>query len=165
MLDSLFRRTLLILHSRYAFQREALVRFPLSYISSFECSLAVLFHQRALCEQRYSSERPLETAWIAGLLKDNFFTAAMTICIQLDSNGPIVGMGPLADAKKTILDALQSCRDLWSTEKDMSSDTVSAFEIIDRCLDHLKSVSQVCEKDEHLNLSVMAQWGGKSWVW
>ena len=74
-------------------------------------------------------------------------------------------MGPFGDAKRTILDALQSCRDLRSAEKAMSSGTVSVFEIIDRCLNHFISVSQPGTVDRHLDSTVMAHCRGKSWVW
>ena len=171
LLDLLFRRGLLILHSRYAFQDNASTRFPLSYISSLECSLGILRHQRNLCEKDPSSGELPKTAWIAGLFKDNFFTAAMTICTQLTSDGAILEMGQCNDgssrqsAKQVILDALQSCRDLWKREKNMSICTTSAFGIIDQCVKELGGGSDTPRQDSALSEDVMAQWGGKEWMW
>lgn len=103
MLDVFFRRILLVLHLRYAEDPSASIIYPVSYWSSLECALALLVHQRHMCEEdpdQGSGPDPNPTLtttpikeqqhshartriWFAELFKYDFFVAAVIVCIQL----------------------------------------------------------------------------------
>ncbi|KAL2008922.1 hypothetical protein VTN00DRAFT_7116 [Thermoascus crustaceus] len=104
MLDVFFRRILLVLHLRYAQDPSASIIYPVSYWSSLECALALLVHQRHMCEedpdqgadpnpnptttpikqqQAHSHSHARTRIWFAELFKYDFFVAAVIVCIQL----------------------------------------------------------------------------------
>ncbi|UNI16054.1 hypothetical protein JDV02_002529 [Purpureocillium takamizusanense] len=140
-----FRLVLMALHSRFALSPSAPLDYPISCVSSLESALAILSHQRTLCEDDIGSGRR-QNAWFAGLLKHEFFTAAMTVCSQLVrmGNGPGSGLGQLppcsceGQPQEIVLEALQSCRDVWSREKDASVCNANAFAVVDNlvCMLH-----------------------------
>ncbi|OAQ82063.1 C6 transcription factor [Purpureocillium lilacinum] len=129
-----FRLVLMALHSRFALSAAAAVDYPVSCVSSLESALATLSHQRTLCED---VSRGRQNAWFAGLLKHEFFTAAMTVCSQLVRMGNGTGLGLLPSCscegqpQEIVLEALQSCRDVWSREKDTSVCNANAFAVVD----------------------------------
>lgn len=133
MLDIFFRQTIMALHARFAMQPMSWAKFPVSYISSLESALAMLSHQRILCE---GEPRARQSSWFAGLFRHEFFAAAMTVCCQLMRSSQAPGV-PSADgcdgqAKEIMLDALRSCRDVWSQEKQASVCNAEAFALVDK---------------------------------
>ncbi|KIX09178.1 uncharacterized protein Z518_00257 [Rhinocladiella mackenziei CBS 650.93] len=143
MLDVLLRRALLVLHSPYALQPHSSIDHPLSYISSLESSLAILSHQRNLCEAGTSQR---ENTWFAGLFREEFFTAAMTICsLMVHTNTNLETSSDCKcqmGARQIVLQALQSCRDLWSREKHASVCNAHAFQILDKLIAHLQGIGR-----------------------
>ncbi|KAI5299477.1 hypothetical protein KEM56_003214 [Ascosphaera pollenicola] len=79
-LDIFFRRLLLALHSHYAQEPESCTRYPVSYWTSLECSLALLVLQRRLCED---PEYVRGKLWFVDLYKPDFVLAAVIVCVQL----------------------------------------------------------------------------------
>lgn len=79
-LDVFFRRLLLALHSHYAQEPESCTRYPVSYWTSLECSLALLVLQRQLCEDPDDLRGKL---WFVDLYKPDFVLAAVIVCVQL----------------------------------------------------------------------------------
>lgn len=107
--DILFRRALLILHRRFAHQPCAPTRYSESYWTSLECSLAVLAHQRELTDSK--------NQWFAGLFRQDFFTAAITLSLHLTHTSPSLepprGFSCISTSKRgaqvIVLQTLQSC--------------------------------------------------------
>lgn len=127
-----FRLVLMALHSHFALRPTSPTEYPVSYVSSLESALAILSHQRSLCE---GDSWGRQSAWFAGLFRHEFFTAAMTVCSQLVRDGRHVGLpsscGCEGRPQEIVLDALQSCRDVWSREKDVSICNANAFAMVD----------------------------------
>lgn len=124
MLDIFFRRILLVLHLRYAQDPSASIIYPISYWSFLECSLALLVHQRHMCEEPTTVIQPYTRLWFAELFKCDFFIAAVIVCIQLHrkdaptldemgQTGPH-GMGIQMPPRQTILQTLHCCREIWA---------------------------------------------------
>lgn len=136
MVDVFCRQTLMALHARFALQDQSATRFPVAYLSSLESALAILSQQRNLCE----AEPAAPSAWLGGLFRHEFFTAAMTVCFHL-VRGHELMMG-LPDGsgqpQEIMLDALQSCRDVWSREKNHSVCNANAFNIVNRLVTSLR---------------------------
>jgi hypothetical protein len=118
ILDIFFRRILLVLHRCHALLPNAPALYPVSYWASLECSLAILVHQRDLCEHRGNSDhRDL----LGRLYKLDFFAAALTAGLHLLRRD-----APLADGfgippRQTILETLETCTEIWSRDKDRSA--------------------------------------------
>ncbi|OAL72741.1 hypothetical protein A7D00_2514 [Trichophyton violaceum] len=122
LLNVYFRRVLLTLHGRFARLPQAFIEYSVAYWSSLECSLALLVQQRELGEQA-AHNRGVST-WFSGIFKQDFFTAAMTLCFHLIKNDSPLELPTehlcQIQARETVLETLRSCRDLWEKEKDLS---------------------------------------------
>ncbi|KAJ4226177.1 hypothetical protein NW759_004763 [Fusarium solani] len=127
--DMLIRQTLMALHSRFALRPSAPTEYPVSHVSLFESALSTLSHQRALCEGP-SSTSP--RAWFAGFFRHEFFTAAMSVCSQLVNGGLPRDDTSIHDSHGIMLDALRSCRDVWSKERCASACNANAWAIVDK---------------------------------
>ncbi|KAM5358636.1 hypothetical protein ACJZ2D_015120 [Fusarium nematophilum] len=138
-----FRLILMALHSPFAMQPNAPTDYPVSYVSSLESALAILSHQRSL----HSCGR--QSTWFANLFRHEFFTAAMVVCSQLLREGHQLDLPPPqvceGQAQEIILDALESCRDIWERERDASTCNANAFAL----LNYLVSVLQAIREETH----------------
>lgn len=136
MVDIFCRQTLMALHARFALQDYSSTRYPISYLSSLESALSILSQQRNLCE----GEPWAPSTWVAGLFRHEFFTAAMTVCFHLVRGNDMMSMPDgSGQPKEIMLDALQSCRDVWSREKNHSVCNANAFNIVDRLVTALRA--------------------------
>ncbi|KAJ0418772.1 hypothetical protein BJY00DRAFT_175938 [Aspergillus carlsbadensis] len=156
MTNIFIRRILLALHSQLYQEPNVITRYPVSYWSSLECSLAILSAQRDLWDADAHSDSsdfpPGRTPVIARLLQQDFFLAAITVCFNLVQTGsplnsPESSQGCQVQARKTILELLGSCRDIWEREQDVSVCHGTAFSMIDSLLRIVNS-TEVSEKDE-----------------
>ncbi|KAF1809112.1 hypothetical protein P152DRAFT_423360 [Eremomyces bilateralis CBS 781.70] len=144
-LDIFFRQTLLALHSRFVLGSTtcAAAAHPDSGLSSLESALAVLSLQRSLCDgDGCEPAQNSSTAWFAGLFRYEFFTAAMTVCCQL-VRGLVVEEGPMAVRREDgpagiMLEALKSCRDIWSRERSASVCNGKAHALVDKLVEVLQ---------------------------
>ncbi|KAF7167031.1 hypothetical protein CNMCM5623_000505 [Aspergillus felis] len=188
MTNIFIRRVLLALHSRLYREPDVLSRYPVSYWSSLECSLAILSAQRDLWDtdgdpgsESSCKNPPGRTPFIARLLQQDFFLAAITVCfhlVQAESplSSPESSQGCQVRARKTILELLGSCRGIWEREQDVSVCHGTAFSMIDSLLrivergsdggkeespDEEDMVLDQCMFDsECCGALSLAQWGG-----
>ncbi len=110
-LDIFFRRILLVLHRRHALRPRAPSQHAISYWSSLECSLAILVHQRDLCEHQTKN---LGNRDILGrLFKLDFFSAMLTVCLHLLRHDVPRATELAIPPRQTILDTLQACMEIW----------------------------------------------------
>ncbi|KAH7353134.1 hypothetical protein BKA66DRAFT_553815 [Pyrenochaeta sp. MPI-SDFR-AT-0127] len=119
--DIYFRRSLLVLHRRYAMDPDAPFLYSTSYWSSLECSLALIGHQRILSET--SSQYP-NIEFIGRPYMLDFFGAALTTCIHLlRSDTPLsttIIHEEAVPPRQTILSTLKSCVDIIAREQSKS---------------------------------------------
>ncbi|KAL2834840.1 hypothetical protein BJY01DRAFT_223943, partial [Aspergillus pseudoustus] len=169
MINVFFRRVLLALHSRLYQEPDAATRYPVSYWSSLECSLALLSEQRELWETTTPTTSPSQqqsasssrgaALFFTHVHQQSFFLAALTICFHLVRVGsPLVSPDLHRDegdrhkcqgqARRTILELLTSCRDIWGLERGGSSCHRSAFHMVDSLLGMLEA-SESEEGDAH----------------
>lgn len=151
MTNVFFRRVLLALHSRLYQEPDAPTRYPVSYWSSLECSIALLSTQRELWDTSSSpspsvSEIEAKTAaFFARLFIQDFFLAVVTICFHLvQEQAPLVsgnGLWCQGHARRTILELLRSCRDIWGVERGASVCHGRSFRMIDGMVRFLESAS------------------------
>ncbi|KAM3513920.1 hypothetical protein MY11210_002457 [Beauveria gryllotalpidicola] len=135
MVDIFCRQTIMALHARFALQDQSSARYPVSYLASLESALSILSRQRDLCEGQPAAP----SAWLAGLFRHEFFTAAMTVCFHLVRGHDMMGMPDGAGQPQEImLDALQSCRDVWSMERNNSVCNANAFNIVNRLVTSIR---------------------------
>ncbi|KAJ5544517.1 hypothetical protein N7461_006821 [Penicillium sp. DV-2018c] len=149
MTNVFIRRILLALHSQLYQEPHVLTRYPVSYWSSLECSLSILSIQRDLWDtntDRNTSPRsisedspPGRTAFVARLFQQDFFLAAITVCFHLVQtqsplDAPENSEKSQIRARRTILELLGSCRDIWERERDVSVCHGTAFGMIDSLL-------------------------------
>ena len=149
-LDIYFRRTLLALHRRFAADPDALHKYPVSYWASLECSLALLVHHRALCEETLAaavSKRekkeeagsgsrkrkaepgpaPLDASALAGMFVMDFYAASLTACVHLlrpDSRfgpGDEEGSTFAIPPRRTIVETLRYCLEIWTEMAERSA--------------------------------------------
>ncbi|KAL5336390.1 hypothetical protein BJX70DRAFT_283779 [Aspergillus crustosus] len=152
MINVFFRRVLLALHSRLYQEPQASTRYPVSYWSSLECSLALLSEQRELSDASSSEAGTITAAaasFFARLFQPEFFLGAVTVCFHL-----VQGYSPLVSpnshkcqqgrARNTIIILLQSCKDIWGHEKEASVCHSRSFDLIEYLL-------QVLEESGHDN--------------
>jgi hypothetical protein len=151
MTNIFIRRILLALHSQLYQEPNVITRYPVSYWSSLECSLAILSAQRDLWDtdgdpgsESSSKCPPGRTPVIARLLQQDFFLSAITVCfhlVQAESplSSPESSQGCQVRARKTILELLGSCRDIWEREQDVSVCHGTAFSMIDSLLGIVRS--------------------------
>ncbi|KAI1928722.1 hypothetical protein LOZ65_001902 [Ophidiomyces ophidiicola] len=143
-LEITFRRLLLTLHQRYARQPQASIRYPTSYWSALECSLAVLVRQRQIYEDLDHHE---SAKWFAELFKNDFFMAIMMVGIQLcrkddsalDETGPTMQASVCCQhatisPKSTILQTLRWCQDIWTSKLAQSFCQSKVRDIIGRII-------------------------------
>ncbi|QUC21138.1 uncharacterized protein UV8b_05381 [Ustilaginoidea virens] len=133
MVQIFFRQVFMALHARFSLQPNASTEHPVSYVSSLESALAILAYQRGLCEGEKWAEL---SAWFAGFFRHEFFMAAMTVCSllirDLESTAVSSHTGFCeTQPRKIMLDALQSCRDMWKKEKTWSVCNANAFALVD----------------------------------
>lgn len=115
------------LHARFALQDQSSARYPVSYLSSLECALALLSQQRDLCE----GDPAAPSAWLGGLFRHEFFTAAMTVCLHLVRGHDLASLpNGSSQPQEIMLDALQSCRDVWGRERIGSVCNANAYNIV-----------------------------------
>ncbi len=148
MTNVFFRRVLLALHSRLYQEPNAPTRYPVSYWSSLECSIVLLSAQRELWDTSSSSSPSPSVsnlgaktaAFFARLFIQDFFLAVVTICfhlVQEQEHSPLVsvtggnGLWCEGHARRTILELLRSCRDIWGLEKGTSVCHGRSFRMID----------------------------------
>lgn len=144
MIQIFFRQILMALHGRFALQPNASTEYPVSYVSSLESALAVIAFQRDLCE---GDKWVQLCAWFAGFFRHEFFTAAMTVCSQLVRDLEVTNMPSHANFCETqpqelMLDALQSCRDMWGKEKNWSVCNANAFALVDNLVRILRQAQE-----------------------
>lgn len=137
------RRLSLALHSHYAQEPLAFIKYPVSYWSSLESCLALLAIQQDLCKPLTSYCK--NQIWFSGLFTQDFFTAAVTLCFHVIREGsPLelpVGFDRQMRARTTVLETLKSCRDMWKVNKFRSLCSVKAFNAID-------TLTNILEKSE-----------------
>ncbi|KAM5481321.1 hypothetical protein MaudMau93_007151 [Microsporum audouinii] len=140
LLNVYFRRILLTLHSYFAKLPQAFIEYPVAYWSSLECSLALLAQQRELCEQA-AHNRGIST-WFSRLFKQDFFTAAMTLCFHLIKDDSPLELPAehlcQIQARETVLETLRSCRDLWGKDKDLSNCHDRACQLVTDLVHHFE---------------------------
>ncbi|KAL4933785.1 Zn(II)2Cys6 transcription factor [Aspergillus undulatus] len=157
MSNVFFRRVLLALHSRLYQEPQASTRYPVSYWSSLECSIALLSEQRELWDSSSSPASSPSSAgteastarFFARLFQAEFFLAAVTICFHLVQDAsPLVlpGSQGQGQARRTILDLLESCREIWGWDKDASICHSRSFDLINYLMEILEA--DVVDGDE-----------------
>ena len=149
-LDIFFRRLLLSLHRRFSVDPDALVKYPVSYWASFECSLALLVHHRALCEETLAAAAagshggsnvdrspdgdkkaipglsPVDASALAGMFVMDFYAACLTACIHLlrpdsrFSTGTGEENSIQMPSRMTIIETLRYCLEIWSSVAGLS---------------------------------------------
>ncbi|EZF63946.1 hypothetical protein H104_03698 [Trichophyton rubrum CBS 289.86] len=143
LLNVYFRRVLLTLHGRFARLSQAFIEYSVAYWSSLECSLALLVQQRELGEQA-AHNRGVST-WFSGIFKQDFFTAAMTLCFHLIKNDSPLELPTehlcQIQARETVLETLRSCRDLWEKEKDLSGCHGRACDLVTKLVNFLEEAA------------------------
>lgn len=142
-LEITFRRILLILHLRYARRPRANIEYPKSYWSALECSLAILVHQRQIHEEL---DHHGSAKWFAELFKSDFFTAIITVGIQLcrKDNSALDGTAPTMETnelpnsvnspRSTIVQTLKWCQDIWTSELAPSFCQSKVSQVIERII-------------------------------
>ncbi|TQV99623.1 C6 transcription factor [Cordyceps javanica] len=139
MVDIFCRQTIMALHARFALQDQSSARYPISYLSSLESALSILSQQRNLCEGQPAAP----SAWLAGLFRHEFFTAAMTVCFHLVRGNDMMSMPDgSGQPQEIMLDALQSCRDVWSLERNHSVCNANAYNIVNRLVNSLREARE-----------------------
>ncbi len=136
-IDVFFRRVLLVLHRRHALEPDAPVRYPISYWSSLECSLALLVQQRELCDAEEEAaarigEKSAEEAGykpecdvrgmgpLADLYMLDFFAAALTASLHLLREDAPLADGFAIPPRRTILDTLEACTEVYAGKEHRS---------------------------------------------
>lgn len=120
MLQIYLRRILLALHSVYGLRPNADVEYPVSYWSTLESALALLYIQRQLSEDLNSPEGRV---WLGEYYKHDFYAATLTICLivtrndaaakDMNSNGSSQTNIEIPQ-RETILQTLLVCREIWA---------------------------------------------------
>lgn len=119
-LEIFFRRVLLVLHRPYSNDPICRLRYPNSYWSTLECSLALLVHQRTLYGD---TDNPISIEWFAELFKGDFFTASINVCLRLyrdDISWDEQHTLNSIPAKQIISETLASCYDIWGRKIGLS---------------------------------------------
>lgn len=116
-LDVFFRRVILVLHRRHALEPDAPSQYPVSYWSSLECSLALLVHHRDLCDK---DRRVMGLDLMGDLYMLDFFAAALTASTHLLRKDAPLAVGFAIWPRRTILDTLEACSEIWA-EKEYRS--------------------------------------------
>ncbi|KAJ6440107.1 N-terminal binuclear Zn cluster-containing protein [Purpureocillium lavendulum] len=135
-LDVFFRRVLLVLHRRHALEPDAPVRYPISYWSSLESSLALLVQQRELCDAEEEaaariggtgadddSKRKCDVNGLgplADLYMLDFFAAALTASLHLLREDAPLADGFAIPPRRTILDTLEACTEVYAGKEHRS---------------------------------------------
>ncbi|ETN43951.1 uncharacterized protein HMPREF1541_11082 [Cyphellophora europaea CBS 101466] len=137
------RRTRLALHYPESSEPDAFLHYPEGYWASLECCLGLLALQRTLDE----CCQPSGCSWLAELFKEDFYTAALTLCQYLLQDVTRMGLAapPLhADTgsssglqnhpKETVMETLRSCRDIWDRKKGLSFCQSMAYKVFNAVL-------------------------------
>lgn len=143
-----YRRLLLALHTSFAQEPRAWTQYPVSYWSTLDSCLGLLAVQRELCEQTDNKSANGRSghlmAWFAGLFREDFFTAAMTLCHHLvKANSPLEPSVSTEcfcqqQARDTIMETLVSCSGLWAREKGLSVCHREASRVMSSVIDYLR---------------------------
>ncbi|GAB1318347.1 hypothetical protein MFIFM68171_08557 [Madurella fahalii] len=134
-LDIFFRRALISLHRQFAYLPDAPSRYPISYWSSLECSLAFLSHQLELHSGGRHAPQKLDS--VTTVFMTDFFSATLTACIHLLwHDAPLAPVeASILDSqippRRTILDTLRSCVEIWSAMKDRSLCCRTGYRILE----------------------------------
>ncbi|KAH8662534.1 hypothetical protein BX600DRAFT_513351 [Xylariales sp. PMI_506] len=151
--DIFLRMVLMALHSRFALQPMASIHYPTSYISSLESALSILGYQRDLSEGRRLLAQPM--SWFAGFFRYEFLTAYLTVgyhlVVGLDFPGFPLDPGFERQPQDIMLDALQSCRDIWAGEKEVSICSANTFALAHGIVAILRSDFLNTDPDTHLD--------------
>lgn len=115
-LNVYFRRALLVLHRHHALDDDAPHRYPVSYWSSLECSLALLVHHREMAGGEMSQHFGVTVRFFM----IDFFGAALTACIHLLRHDAPLADGVTIPPRQTIYDTLEACVEIWAREETTS---------------------------------------------
>ena len=135
VLDMHFRRVLLVLHRRHALEHDAPYRYPISYWSSLECSLAILVHHREMYSDGLASQCKL----MCRFFMLDFFAAALTAGMHLLRHDAPLADGMAIPPRQTIFDTLVACTELWARERPVSACYRSGHELLQSILSMLSS--------------------------
>ncbi|ORX96959.1 hypothetical protein BCR34DRAFT_619533 [Clohesyomyces aquaticus] len=136
-LDIFFRRILMVIHRCHALHPNAPTQYSISYWSSLECSLALLVHHRALCDD---PALPNDIGFVSRFFVMDFFAAALTICIHLHwKDAPLSATATpegLIPPRQTILDTIRSCQSIWARDENKSACLHTGCRILESSLSH-----------------------------
>ncbi|OCT44651.1 putative C6 transcription factor [Cladophialophora carrionii] len=140
-LDTLFRRLLLELHRRFAYEPQAAIHHAVSHWSTLDCAAAMLVLQRSICEKSESTAGQ----WLIGIFRSDFFVAGLTVSVYLIQNSSQLDSPTLPGgyALKTLLDTLRSCRDLWARGKNVWPCEFQKFRFFDQVIASLDQCTVV----------------------
>ncbi|KAL4883452.1 hypothetical protein BJY04DRAFT_226504 [Aspergillus karnatakaensis] len=162
MINVFFRRILLALHSRLYQEPQASTRYPVSYWSSLECSLALLSEQRELSDTASSRNGTISVAaasFFARLFQPEFFVGAVTLCFHLvQAHSPLVSPNShkcqQGQARRTIISLLESCKDIWGCEKEASVCHSRSFGLLEYLLQVLEESGQDCDDGRDSDMGI-----------
>jgi hypothetical protein len=131
-LDILFRRLLLELHRRFAYEPQAAVQYSVSHWSTLDCAAAMLVLQRSI----YENSESTAGQWLIGIFRSDFFVAGLTISVYLLQNSSQLGSPilPGGSALETLLQTLRSCRDIWGRGKAFWLCEFQKFQFFDQVI-------------------------------
>jgi hypothetical protein len=141
MIDLLFRRLLISLHRRFTHDPLDSRLYPVSYVTSLDCSLAILVHQNNL--GAVPDDHKAESNWFARLFWPEFHTAAFTLGLYLLRGDPLLDASMDSqqyfdnNPRLTVLSTLRSFRDIWRKEAAMNACQSHSFLLIDRVVSTL----------------------------
>ncbi|KAF4120654.1 Fungal trans [Geosmithia morbida] len=140
--DIYLRRCLMVLHRPFALHIEGPTRFPESYWSSLECSLAVLMHYRELWYEDPTHRYDL----VGRAFTHEFFSAALQASVHvLRRDAPLAGaagVGCKIPPRQIILDTLSSCVDIWKGEREKSVCWRTSYNLLSAIVDLLPDADQ-----------------------
>ncbi|KAL6241019.1 hypothetical protein RBB50_012114 [Rhinocladiella similis] len=134
-LDTLFRRLLLELHRRFAYEPQAAIHYPVSHWSTLDCAAAMLVLQRSVYEKAESTT----DQWLIEIFHSDFFVAGLTVSLYLLQNSPQIDSStlPVGYALTTLLETLRSCRDIWARGKKFWLCEYMKFQFFDQVIESL----------------------------
>lgn len=120
-IDIFLRRCLMVLQRPYALHTDGPSLFPESYWSSLECALALLMHYRDL----WCNDMGLRLHLVGRAFVLDFFSATLTTYVHLlRPDAPLTSASTAGGAaippRQIILDTLQSCVEIWESERESS---------------------------------------------
>lgn len=143
-MDTVLRRTLMVLHRPYALHEQGPFLYPVSYWSSLECSLAMLMHYREL----FAADSCLRYDLIGRAFVLDFFSATLTTFVHvLRKDAPLSGAAASdcdvqIPPRQLILDTLRGNVDIWAEEADKSVCYQTGLNILNGVLDSLPEMDR-----------------------